>query len=331
MLFLIIISLIVSVIMNHFIITSLFLNIELNHSVFYSIIISLFIVFILFSEEKLFKNKLISILHYICVYYLYLMIFIFYSYIITLLINYFFTINFFITHLIILLFMLSYSIYSSLRIDIKKIKLNAKIKKTKILHLSDLHITDIYAKLKIKRINNIIKKTKPDIIVMTGDLIDIPGPNKKDLFKIKSNCKILYVYGNHDKNVKNYKHCLSKFQNLNNKEFEINGINFKGYDDSNKSIELKSYKRKSNKYNILLYHRPNGFNYLKEKPDLMLCGHTHAGQIFPLNFLIKLFYKKIHGFHKINNFYVYISSGTTLFGSHFRFGTYNEAVLFEIG
>jgi len=60
--------------------------------------------------------------------------------------------------------------------------------------------------------------------------------------------------------------------------------------------------------------------------DLMLAGHTHNGQMFPFNYLVKLRYKYIYGSHKINDMDLYVTSGTATWGPKIRLGTQNEIV-----
>lgn len=317
------------ILLNHIILKLIFNNLNINYNPIYSII-SFLMILILISIQKILKGKIISILFFTGIYYAYFIYFMSLGLIPGITISLIFKINLFEITLISCFILIIYSILSS-NIKIKKIKIKGNTKKTKILQLSDLHITDLFTNLKINKINKVIKKTKPDIVVITGDLIDIPSPNIKSLNKIKVNCPIISIEGNHEYLVKNYKKFFDKIKNINNQKFIINNICIKGISYSKDSSILTKYKTEKNKFNILLYHKPEGFEYLKQKPNLMLCGHTHAGQIFPLMFIVKQIYKHIYGLHKINKMLLYINPGTTLIGSHLRFGTKNEATLFEIG
>ena len=58
----------------------------------------------------------------------------------------------------------------------------------------------------------------------------------------------------------------------------------------------------------------------------MLSGHTHNGQIFPFNFLVKLKYKYIYGMYHQKNSSLYVSSGVGCWGPKMRLGTQNEIV-----
>ena len=58
----------------------------------------------------------------------------------------------------------------------------------------------------------------------------------------------------------------------------------------------------------------------------MLCGHTHNGQIFPFNFLVRLKHKYMYGIFKNKNSTLYVSSGIGCWGPKMRLGSNNELV-----
>ena len=58
----------------------------------------------------------------------------------------------------------------------------------------------------------------------------------------------------------------------------------------------------------------------------MLSGHTHNGQIFPFNFLVKIKFKYIYGIYQKKKSSLYVSSGIGCWGPRMRLGTQNELV-----
>lgn len=72
---------------------------------------------------------------------------------------------------------------------------------------------------------------------------------------------------------------------------------------------------------ILLRHQPFGADKVPENYDLMLCGHTHGGQLFPFNFVVNAFHDfRSHRWHSVNSrLRVYICQGTGFWGPPFRF------------
>jgi predicted MPP superfamily phosphohydrolase len=60
--------------------------------------------------------------------------------------------------------------------------------------------------------------------------------------------------------------------------------------------------------------------------DLMLSGHTHAGQLWPFGELAKATYKIVPGLSKIGNMYFYLSVGAGTWGPPIRLGSRSEVV-----
>ena len=56
----------------------------------------------------------------------------------------------------------------------------------------------------------------------------------------------------------------------------------------------------------------------------MLVGHTHKGQIFPFQLVVKRFFQLTHGTHRFDEMTLHISSGTGTWGPIMRLGSSNE-------
>ena len=62
----------------------------------------------------------------------------------------------------------------------------------------------------------------------------------------------------------------------------------------------------------------------------MLSGHTHNGQIFPFNFLVRLQFKYIYGFFKKDKSNLYVTSGAGCWEPKMRLGTFNEIIIINL-
>lgn len=172
----------------------------------------------------------------------------------------------------------------------------------KIAQISDYHNTK--SSLIKNGIINTLKKEKPDIIVITGDLVDRNRTDIKvslDLIKeIKDISPIYYVNGNHESAIKDYdklKEGLMKLDVIvlenSSVNLEKNGSNItligindptisKDYGTSNSEIITKELEEftKDNTYKILLSHRSEQLDtYSQNNINLVFTGHSHGGQV----------------------------------------------------
>ena len=189
------------------------------------------------------------------------------------------------------------------------------------MHLSDIHLGAIHQKKSVSRIVKEIEELNPDIVVITGDLADGSLKVKHDWLKPfnKLEMPILYVTGNHEE-LNPEKDMLSevyktKIKHIGRREiYEFKGIKFFGLDYGYDVKErLAEAELKENEPNILLSHVP------EMKPDelakynifLFLAGHTHGGQIFPLNIFAYLGNACFSGLYSdlSGNHFVYVSEG----------------------
>ena len=248
--------------------------------------------------------------------------------------------------------------YGNNTIDISTYTLTSKkITKdnVKILQISDLHCKSFgkAQQILLAQIENI----SPDIIVITGDLIDgRTNPKKYNSFilvnELADKYPIYYVTGNHEyyadyaEEIKEKLSSLgvivldnsSSHTSIKNTSFNIWGID-DNYSYSSESIlkDLTSNIKESD-INILLAHRPEYFNqYSSYDFDFIFSGHAHGGQ-FRIPFMHKgiaapgqgIFPELTEGYHTLNNSTMIISRG--LGNSIFPFRLFNhpELVVLEI-
>lgn len=191
-------------------------------------------------------------------------------------------------------------VYRSYTLHTDKIQNNIKL-----IHISDLH-SSIYGKDQRKLIQK-VSDHNPDIIVLTGDIVDNIEPEDGALLFVEGltdRYPMYYVSGNHEHWHHDYKSVIKKLEDrgviiLENKYEEVNikgetivlaGIMDPDYyikEQSEKavrqSLETSDIKNKElvlkGLFTILLAHRPEYHKIYQEYPiDLVLSGHSHGGQ-----------------------------------------------------
>ncbi len=221
-----------------------------------------------------------------------------------------------------------------------------------IVQVSDLQNTEFGHKN--KRLIRKIKSLEPDIIVVTGDIVDC---HRTDVYsaldfakEISKICKVYYVCGNHEGVLGNYKRLCGDLREngvivLNNesvyfdeeKNIRITGMTdpYFGFVKDIPSMLRKKAREDKNAFNILLSHRPELFKtYAKSGFDIAFCGHAHGGQI-RLPFIGGLFSphqglfpKYTSGIHQKGSFKMVISRG--LGNSVFPFRIFNRPEIVKV-
>ncbi|MDD4781601.1 MAG: metallophosphoesterase [Tissierellia bacterium] len=230
----------------------------------------------------------------------------------------------------------------------------------RILHISDLHNKNFYGRLIYK-----IKEINPDIIVITGDLIDRRRTNlnvaKEFIGEIVKIAPTYYVSGNHEQLSEHYaelKIILNDYNIVNmddsyitinkeNSEIGLIGIaapviikNESANEFNNNDIcvrrKLKDLTNNlKTDFNMLLAHRPEQIHVYEEFDlDLVFSGHAHGGQIrIPFVGAIYspnqgFFPKYFEGMHKEGSTSIIVSRG--LGNSLFPFRIFNPPELIVV-
>ncbi|MEM7257593.1 MAG: hypothetical protein AAF404_09415, partial [Pseudomonadota bacterium] len=87
----------------------------------------------------------------------------------------------------------------------------------------------------------------------------------------------------------------------------------------------------ADRFSVLLYHRPDGWTAARKHGiDLMLAGHTHAGQIWPFGLLVKRQFPQMAGYFSQEQQHMFVSQGTGTWGPTLRFGTRCEMTVIDL-
>lgn len=203
--------------------------------------------------------------------------------------------------------MVSWVIWGNLSVETTKLTVTAKdlpeaFDKFSIAHISDLHNAE-YGKNNEKLID-ILEAESPNIIAITGDLIDSNHTNLEVALSFAQQAvKIApcyFVTGNHEAWIgSQYEELKTSLQNtgitvLQDEAIELNygdvciqliGLNDPDFSERDRLLSESILEAKlsqvniSDGFTILLSHRPEYFNvYQNKNIDLVLSGHAHGGQ-----------------------------------------------------
>ncbi len=221
------------------------------------------------------------------------------------------------------------------------------LKKLNIVMASDLHLGTILGKSFLNNLVERINKLNPDIVLFAGDLIDedlapvIKNNIGEEFKRIKSKYGVYAITGNHEyiggaeaackylteHNITELRDTIIKIDNA----FYIAGREdrakrqFGGSQRKNLTDLLKGID--NSLPIILMDHQPFGLNEAFEnKIDLQLSGHTHNGQLWPVNYIVEKIYELSWGYKINGRTHYYVSCGVGGWGPPIRTGSQPEIV-----
>jgi predicted MPP superfamily phosphohydrolase len=225
------------------------------------------------------------------------------------------------------------------------------LKTFKIAAVSDIHLGSIIRKRSMKKLSGMLNKIKPDVVFLLGDIVDGElGPVLRDDLLSYFTCPkcrdgLFAITGNHEyiggaATTIPYieKHGI---RILKDEVVTLDGgIQIAGRIDRdgarfNRKERLSLSELMKNvdltKPVILLDHQPFNLNEtVKAGVDLQLSGHTHNGQMWPLNYITRMIYELSYGYKKTGNTQFIVSSGFGIWGPRVRSGSRPEVLEINI-
>ena len=208
-----------------------------------------------------------------------------------------------------------------------------------IVQISDLHVGPTIRREHVVDLVDRILALKPDMIVITGDLVDGPVPALRDqtepLGRLRAPHGVFFVTGNHEyyAGVEPWLVELERLgiRTLRNERVAIGGeegFDLAAIDDATahhfghghgadlpKALAGRDPKREL----VLLAHQPKAiFEAAAHGVGLQLSGHTHGGQIWPIGYLVKLVQPYVAGLALHESTWIYVSRGTGYWGPPMR-------------
>lgn len=213
----------------------------------------------------------------------------------------------------------------------------------RIAFASDIHLGHFIRNNQLKKYVEQLNSLNPDVVLIAGDIIDrdlnfvIKSDIGKEFKNLNAPMGVYAVLGNHEYISQHVDRALQYLEEsgitmLRDSIALIDNSFYVVGRDDRSNPQRKHLSALIDTINqtlplILLDHQPAHLHEAENAGiDLQLSGHTHYGQMFPLNYITEKVYEVAYGHKRKGNTHVYVSSGLGLWGPPFRIGTKSEIV-----
>lgn len=216
----------------------------------------------------------------------------------------------------------------------------------KIVGISDVHLGLGTTREDLRKYVDLINAHHPDLILISGDLIDSDvriveeAGMDEELRRLHATRGIYMVPGNHEY-ISGIEACKRFIRGRTDIHLLIDsvvtlpdGTCIVGRDDRTNPHRrpLPDLMRGIDPASpvIVLDHQPTDLMQAESAGvDLIFCGHTHYGQVWPLNHITDALFDVAYGYTRRGRTHIYVSSGLSLWGPPFRVGTNSEYAVFR--
>ncbi|TCK38192.1 hypothetical protein B0G84_3496 [Paraburkholderia sp. BL8N3] len=232
-------------------------------------------------------------------------------------------------------------------VDVPIDNLPAPLNGFTIVQISDIHVGPTIKRHYVERIVAAVNGLKPDMIAVTGDVVDGAVAHLADhtrpLGQLSARHGAFLVTGNHeyysgaDKWVAEFRrlgltvlmnqHVVLDHDGARAVVAGVTDYNAGSFDPSHKSDPAAALRGAPDdaKVRLLLAHQPRSAAAAAEAGfTLQLSGHTHGGQFLPWNFFVRLQQPFVSGLDRLDGLWIYTSRGTGYWGPPKRLGAPSE-------
>jgi predicted MPP superfamily phosphohydrolase len=229
------------------------------------------------------------------------------------------------------------------RISLRVANLPPAQAQLRIVQVSDLHLGLINRGAVLRRVVEQIRQLHPDLLVVTGDLLDAQRNHLDGLTEpwrqLSPPLGKFAVTGNHEvyagrENSLDFLHAAG-FRVLTNEvvpagNIQVAGVPDPAWGEQKEDVQVLA-EADPQRPTILLKHRPWVEATALGRFTLQLSGHAHRGQIFPFNLITGLAYPMQDGLYRLgSDSWLYTSRGTGSWGPPMRLFSPPEITLIEL-
>ncbi|MGA3119820.1 MAG: metallophosphoesterase [Polyangiaceae bacterium] len=235
------------------------------------------------------------------------------------------------------------------RVQVPIAKLPSRASGYCIVQITDVHVGPTIGRDFVDAMVRATNALTPDLVVITGDLVDGSVEQLRHLVEplreLRAKDGVFFVTGNHEyySGADEWIAHLGQLgiRVLRNERVAIrDAFDLAGVDDASanrmlahhgQDVARALFGRDMDRPVVLLAHQPKALkDALAARVDLQLSGHVHGGQMFPFNWLARIDQPLIAGLYRVEQTWVYVSTGTGYWGPPMRVGPRAELTRIEL-
>jgi predicted MPP superfamily phosphohydrolase len=239
------------------------------------------------------------------------------------------------------------------RVPITLPRLDPALDGLRVVTFSDAHLSATFGGRRFERLVEIVNGQRPDVVAIVGDLVDGSVDELREdvapLADLVSEQGVFFVTGNHEYFVDTrawLRHLPTLgVEVLHNERvpirrgtasFDLAGIDDRtaassGVPGQGADLDAALDGRDDSTPVVLLAHQPVMVEQARAAGvDLQLSGHTHGGQLWPFDYVIRLDQPVVQGYRRFGDTQLYVTAGAGYWGPPMRVGARPEVTVVEL-
>jgi len=236
------------------------------------------------------------------------------------------------------------------RLAVPLARLDPRADGLRVVVIADIHVSPVFGAGQVERVVEVVNGLDADVITVVGDMVSSEVGKVREsaapLRRMRSRYGSFFVTGNHEY-YNGYEEWIEAADDLGlrvlrNERVEIAhlggvidlaGVNDRegsGYDDP-PDYEAALGDRDPSRPVLLMAHQPvQVHEAARYGVDLQLSGHTHGGQVYPFDLLVRLEQPVVSGLSEVDGTLVYVTNGAGFWGPPMRVGADPDVTLLEL-
>ena len=232
------------------------------------------------------------------------------------------------------------------RVTVPLAKLPRSAHGFRIAVVSDIHLGPVLGRGFAEKVVATVNSTQADLIAVVGDLVDGSvgelRSSVEPLSALRARHGAFFVTGNHEyisgaeqwtEHVQELGMKLLANQRVELPAFDLAGVNDVTGEDHDDGPDLAAAlaDRDPSRTSVLLAHQPVFVDEaVRHGVDLQLSGHTHGGQLWPMNYVAELANPTVAGLERYGDTQLYVSRGAGAWGPPTRVGAPSDVTVVEL-